>query len=265
MTSWTTLEQLVAAIPDGALLAPGGFMLGRAPMAAIIELVRQERRGLSVLSLPNPLPAEMLIQGGCATKVEAAFLAISIGNRLRPMPALKRAIEAGTVAWTEHDGYRVVQRLRAAGMGLPFLPAPDVERCALSKEDVPRFVEDPFTGERVAVEPAVYPDVALLHAQAADAQGNLYIEDPTTDLLVANAARRVLATVETRVERLSRITLPGFQVEQVALVPGGALPTGCASFYAHDEAWLLDYFAADKAGRGLAFVLARAQPRAEVA
>jgi glutaconate CoA-transferase subunit A len=198
--------------------------------------------------------------------VEAAFLALTVGGKLRAMPALKRAIEADTVDWTEHDGYRVVQRLRAAGMGVPFLPAPDVELCALASADPPRFVEDPFTGRRVAVEAAVYPDVALVHAHAADAQGNLYIEDPTTDLLVAHAARRVLATVETRVERLPRVTLPGFQVEQLAHVPGGALPTGCVGRYPHDEAWLLAYLEADRAGRGLAYLLAnQPAPYREVA
>lgn len=246
---WCSLSELVAVIPDGAWVAPGGFMLGRAPMAAVLELVAQKRRGLKVLSLPNPLPAELLVAGGCVARVELAFGALSLKNRVRPMPCLKRAMEQGTVDWVEHDGYRIVQRLRAAGMGVPFLPAPDADVSELASADPPLKVVDPHTGQEVPVEPAFYPDVALVHARAADERGNLYIEDPTTDLLVANAARRVLATAEERVPRLSRVTLPAFQVDRVALAPGGAKPTGCLGLYPYDGEALEHYLAMAEAGR----------------
>ncbi len=258
---WTTLSQLAASVPDGALVAPGGFMLGRAPMALVFELIRQGRRNLHILSLPNPLPAEMLVAAGAAARVEFAFSAITLAGRVRPMPCLKAAIEAGTIAWAEMDGYRIVQRLRASAMGLPFLPAPDAETSELASVDPPALVVNPFTGEMVPVERAVTPDVALLHAQAADDQGNLFFEDPTTDLLMASAARRVLATADRRVERLPRVSLPAFQVEAVAEACGGALPTGSAGLYPHDEADLLDYLALAAEGRAGQY-LARQNGRA---
>lgn len=246
---WTTTPELAASIPDGASLASGGFMLGRAPLAIVLELVRQKRTDLRLISLPNPLPAELLVAGGCASRVDLAFGALSLAGRLRPMPCLKRAIEQGRIQWAELDGYRVVQRLRAAAMGLPFIPAPDIDSSALSAMDPPHYVDDPFTGAKVPVERAFSPDVAIVHAQAADDRGNLYIEDPTTDLIVAGAARRVLATAETRVSRLSRVTIPSFQVSLVAEARGGALPLGCAGHYAHDEEALLHYIELAEAGR----------------
>ena len=245
---WGSVAELAASVPDGASVATGGFMLGRAPIRLVMELVAQQKRGLRLLSLPNPLPAELLVAGGCLARVELAFGALNLQGRVRPMPALKRALEARALEWQEHDGYRVVQRLRAAAMGLPFLPAPDADVSALAEQDPPLTVEDPVTGASVPVELAFSPDVALVHAHAADARGNLLIEDPTTDLLVAGAAKRVLATVEQRVERLERVTVPCFQVEQVALAPGGALPTGCAGQYAHDDAALARYLALAEAG-----------------
>ncbi|MBF5045224.1 CoA transferase subunit A [Aggregicoccus sp. 17bor-14] len=248
LTRWVSVAELAASVPDGASLATGGFMLGRAPIRAVLELVAQGRRGLRLLSLPNPLPAELLVAGGCLARVELAFGALTLEGRVRSMPALKRALERGSVEWAEHDGYRVVQRLRAAAMGLPFLPAPGADVSQLSEQDPPFSVDHPVSGERVPVELAFSPDVALVHARAADARGNLYIEDPTTDLLMAGAAKRVLATVEERVERLPRVTLPSFQVEQVALAPGGALPTGCAGLYPHDDAALARYLARAEAG-----------------
>jgi glutaconate CoA-transferase subunit A len=129
------------------------------------------------------------------------------------------------------------------------LPAPDAEASALSALEPPQFVVDPFTEQSVAVERAFYPDVAILHAHVADEQGNLYIEDPTTDLLVAGAARRVLATAELRVSRLHRVTIPAFQVDRVTEQPRGASPTGCVSKYGHDEAALLAYLELAEAGR----------------
>lgn len=253
-TLWCSVDEAAASVPDGAWISPGGFMLGRAPIALVLGLIRAGRRGLQILSLPNPLPAELLVAAGAAARVEFLFGALTLGNRVRPMPALKRAIEGGRVAWVEHDGYRVVQRLRAAGMGLPFIPAPDADVSELATLQPPVYAVDPFTGARVPVEAAFHPDVALVHAQAADDAGNLYIEDPTTDLLVIAAAHRVIATAEVRVHALPRVTVPGFQVERVCEVPGGAWPTGCVGNYPHDEAALLDYLAAEEAGQGAAWI-----------
>jgi glutaconate CoA-transferase subunit A len=262
---WTSLERMVGSIADGATLATGGFMLGRAPMAVIFELVRVQRRGLQLITLPNPLPAEMLVAAGCATRVEFPFAALSLGNRVRAMPCLKRAIEHERVEWVEHDGYRVVQRLRAAAMGLPFLPAPDIEKSELASKDPPAFVTDPFSGQRVPVERAFSPDVAVVHVQAADEQGNLFIEDPTTDLLIANASKRVLATAEVRVPRLERVTIPAFQVEHVAEVAGGAWPTGCLGVSDYDEGALLEYLELAEAGREASWLSQAASRRIKAA
>jgi glutaconate CoA-transferase subunit A len=255
-TAWCGVDEAAASVPDGAWISPGGFMLGRAPIALVLALIRAGRRDLRILSLPNPLPAELLVAAGAAARVELLFGALTLANRVRPMPALKRAIEAGRVAWVEHDGYRVVQRLRAAAMGLPFIPAPDADVSELATLEPPAYAVDPFTGARVPVERAFHPDVALVHAQAADDAGNLYIEDPTTDLLVIAAAHRVIATAEVRVRALPRVTVPGFQVERVCEAPGGAWPTGCVGHYAHDEAALLDYLAAAEGGQGAAWIAA---------
>jgi len=261
LSRWRPLAEAVASIPDGAWLATGGFMLGRAPMALVLELIAQGRKDLKLISLPNPLPAEFLVAGGCLSRVELPFGALNLENRVRPMPCLKRAIEQGRLQWREHDGYRIVQRLRAASMGVPFLPAPDADVSELADADPLQTVVDPFTGQRVPVEPAFYPDVALIHARAADERGNLFIEDPTTDVLVAGAARRVLATAEERVSRLPRVTIPGFQVERVALARQGALPTGCIGLYPHDDAMLADYLALAEAGREAEFLSAMLQTR----
>ena len=245
---WTTLNEAAASVEDGSIVAPGGFMLGRAPMALVFELVRQERRDLHVISLPNPLPAEILVAAEAAARVEFLFAGITLDGAVRPMPALKRAIENDAISWQEHDGYRIVQRLRAAAMGVPFLPVPGYGGNDLARADPLPKVRDPFTGEEVPVECALHPDVALIHAQAADDDGNLFIEDPTTDLTIAGAARRVVATAEKRVSRVPRATIPGFTVDLLVEEPHGAYPTGCVGCYPADEAHLARYLRAARAG-----------------
>jgi glutaconate CoA-transferase, subunit A len=250
VTRWASLDEVARSIPDGAWIAPGGFMLGRAPMALVFALIRARRRDLRVVSLPNPLPAELLVAAGAAARVELLFGALTLDNRVRPMPTLKRAIERGQLAWAEHDGYRIVQRLRAASMGLPFIPAPDADVSELCTLEPPAYAIDPFTGVRTPVERAFHPDVAIVHAHAADDDGNLYIDDPTTDMLLVNAAHRVVATAEIRVAKLPRVTVPSFQVDLVAEACGGAWPTGCTAYYPHDEDALLAYLAEAEAERG---------------
>jgi glutaconate CoA-transferase subunit A len=103
---WVSLRDAVESIGDRASIAPGGFMLSRAPMALVFELVRQRTQGLHIVSLPNPLPAEILVAARSAARVDFLFNALTLGGRVRSMPCLKRAIETGTIAWAEHDGYR---------------------------------------------------------------------------------------------------------------------------------------------------------------
>jgi glutaconate CoA-transferase subunit A len=246
---WVSLPEAVESISDFASIAPGGFMLSRAPMALIFEMVRQKRRGIHVISLPNPLPAEILVAAWSAARVDFLFNALTLGGRTRSMPCLRRAIETGAIAWAEHDGYRIVQRLRAAAMGLPFLPVPDFEASAVSAlEPLPR-VKDPYTGDWIAVERAFHPDVALIHARAADEEGNLFIEDPTTDLLLASAARRIVATAEERVPRLAHATIPAFMVDLVVEEARGAFPTGCFGAYPPDFDHLERYLELAENGR----------------
>ena len=246
---WMGLSELAAQVPDGASIAPGGFMLGRAPMALVRELARQGRRRLHLVSLPNPLPAEVLVAAGALRRLDFAFGALTLDGRARPLPCLRQAIEERRIDWREHDGYRLVQRLRAAAMGVPFLPVPGADLSDLAAMEPLGWVENPFGGGRVPVERAFSPEVALIHAQAADEAGNLFIDDPTTDLLVVDAAHRVLATAERRVSSLSRVTVPGFQVSALAHVPGGALPTGCLGFYPHDAAALERWCTLAESGR----------------
>jgi glutaconate CoA-transferase subunit A len=109
-------------------------------------------------------------------------------------------------------------------------------------------VRDPYSGQDVVTVPAIAPDLALIHVQEADAEGNGRIWGSVfEDTLMVRAARRVVLTAERLVDGASfaaepdRTDVPGFLVEAVVEVPGGAWPTSCAGLYPYDEALLAGF------------------------
>jgi glutaconate CoA-transferase subunit A len=111
-------------------------------------------------------------------------------------------------------------------------------------------VRDPYTDQSVVVVPSIVPDVALIHVQEADVDGNGRIWGSTfEDTLMARAARRVILTAERIVNRSvltaepDRTDIPGFLVEAVVEAPGGAWPTSCAGLYAYDARLLEELLA----------------------
>ncbi|MBI1950540.1 MAG: hypothetical protein HYS34_04170 [Acidobacteria bacterium] len=249
MSSVTTLKDAAGTIPDGALVTFGGFQLNRAPMALVFELIRQGRRDLRVVSVPNPLPLDLLVGAGAVAEAEFGFLGFQFEDGFVIAPSVKRAIEQAALCFKERDVYEIVQGLRAAALGLPFLAAPGGEGSDYARVNRTPMVTDPSTGGQVAVSRAIRPDVALLHAQLADRKGNLRIDDPYADELLARASRRVIATAEKIVGRIEDPTIPGAFVESVAEAPGGAFPAACHRAYRHGLSHLREYLAAASGGR----------------
>jgi glutaconate CoA-transferase subunit A len=241
------LRALVAAVPDGALLTFSGFQLNRAPMAMVHELVRQGRRALRVVGPPNPLPLDLLAAAGVLAEAEFGFLGFQYEGGFVVAPHVRRAIEAGRLAWRERDVYEIVQGLRAAALGLPFLPAPGPEFSDYPRANGSRLLAGPEGRAPVIAALPIRPDFALVHAQEVDTAGNLALGDPFAEDLQAAAAVRVLATAERIVERIDRPTIPGDRVERFAVVPGGAFPASCHGHYPYSAAHLRLYLEAAEA------------------
>lgn len=112
-----------------------------------------------------------------------------------------------------------------------------------------KVMTDPYSGKEVFLVPPIIPDVALIHALAADASGNLLLEEKEDDFLLAQASRVVIASAERIVEtaELRRadygVFLPEIYVTAVVPLPGGAHPTSLRGAYGLDEGHLRDYLA----------------------
>jgi glutaconate CoA-transferase subunit A len=246
------LAEVVATIPDGSRLALGGNTLHRAPAAAVHELIRQRKRGLELVKTAGAYDVDLLCGVGAASIVAAGFVGYETVFGLAPM--YRRAVESGTVEAREHACYTIIAGLRAASQGVPFMPLNGLQGSDLMGLRGFVTVRDPYSDPSdprdVVVVPAIVPDVALIHVQEADADGNARIWGSTfEDTLMARAARRVILTAERIVDRAvlaaepERTSIPGFLVEAVVEAPNGAWPTSCAGLYAYDEPFLADLMA----------------------
>jgi glutaconate CoA-transferase subunit A len=248
----STLADAVARVRDGDTVALGGGLCARLPMALVRELVRQGRTGLRVVGSAHSIDVDLLIAAGVVSVCEESY--VGFEQDLGLAPAFRRGAESGAVEVRESSCVVMLTQLRAAEMGVPFLPVR-----GLLGGDLPSLhpewgtVTCPFTGQELAAVPALAPDVALLHAPMGDSSGNLHLDQPyVLDERFAHASRVVVATVDAIVSTeevvAAGVTVPAHVVAAVVEAPYGAHPSSCYPGYAYDRPHLAEYVAAANAG-----------------
>lgn len=247
----TTLREAVGAIRPGSRVALGGNTLHRGPCAAVHEIVRQGIGDLELIKTAGAYDIDLLMGAGLASSVSAGF--VGFETVFGMAPSYRRTIERGEVEAKEHACYTVIAGLRAAIQGVPFMPVAGLFGSDLLEARGFKTIQDPYTGEQVVAIPALVPDVALIHVQEADPQGNALIAGSRfEDVLMAQAANTVIVTAERIVDgdafasALERVAIPGFLATHVVETPRGAWPCACAGEYDFDEAFLREYVHASK-------------------
>ncbi len=249
------LSQLAGFVKDGDTVAIGGGLSCREPMAAIRELIRQQRKNLKLVGSAHGIDVDMLC-GASAVAVSGESY-VGFEQDFGMAPNYRRACESGQVKVEDNCCYTLVQQLRAAISGLPFMPIRSVQGSDfMSLHPEFKTMQCPFTGQTLVLVPALVPDVAVLHAHFADPHGNLHISGPpVADILFAKAARTVIATVEKLVEpenlKDMGATIPYFYVTGITEVPFGAHPTSCYPNYAYDREHTSLYYQQAKLGPGV--------------
>jgi glutaconate CoA-transferase subunit A len=245
----TSLAAAIAAIPDGARVALGGNTLHRGPGAAVHELVRQHKQELEVVKTAGAYDVDLLCAAGCVAAVSAGY--IGYETPFGMAPAYRRTVESGRVEAREHACATVIAGLRAAIQGVPFMPVAGLQGSDLPAARGFRALRDPYSDAQVFVVPALVPDVAILHVQEADAAGNgRIIGTRFEDVLMAQAARRVILTAERIVDGEAfadlpeTVAIPGFLVDAVVEAPGGAWPFSCTPLYEYDVDYLVAWVGA---------------------
>lgn len=249
----TTLEGLAAKVKDGAVVAVGGGLSSREPMALLRAILRRGVSDLTVVGSAHGVDIDLLSGGGAISRSSESY--VGFEQDFGMAPNYRRALESGAVKVDDSCCYTLVQQLRAAIQGLPFMPVRSVRGTSFpSLHPEYKSMICPFTGEELLLAPAIEPDVALIHAQYGDAGGNLLIQGPpVADILFAKASRAVLATVEEivpteRLNELCGVKIPYFYVTAVSAAPMGAHPTACYPFYAYDRRHTALYYEAARKG-----------------
>ncbi len=247
-----TLPEAAGRVADGALVALGGGLSARLPMALVRELIRQGRAGLHAIGSAHSIDVDLLVAAGALRVCEESY--VGFEQDLGLAPAFRRAAEEGAIEVRESCCATVLAQLRAAEMGLPFLPVRGVKGSDVGRLH-PEYAEVvcPFTGERLVAVPAVRPDAVLVHAPLGDRRGNLHLEQPyVLDERFAGASGNVVATVDRLASfeevAAAGVTIPAHLVAAVAEVPFGVHPTSCYFGYPYDRAHLAEYVAAAAAG-----------------
>jgi glutaconate CoA-transferase subunit A len=235
----TSLDEALAVVEDGMVVGIGGSPLSRKPLAAVRALAARAPRDLELLTFTGSLDVELLIEAGAVRAVRSSHVSLGEAGRAE---AFQAAVLAGEVEDLEESEWMLLGRLRAAAAGMPFLPTSAALGSDLVVARGLREVEDPYTGTRYLAVPALRPDVALIHAWRADADGNVQMPWPPdhladVDVLLARAARHAIVTVERIVpaeevtRTAERTVLFGFEVGAVVEAPRGAWPTAAPSDY----------------------------------
>ncbi|MEA2585747.1 MAG: glutaconate CoA-transferase, subunit [Thermomicrobiales bacterium] len=247
----TSMREAIATVADGARVAIGGNTLHRGPCAAVHEIVRQGKRGLEIVKTAGAYDVDLLAGTGCATSASVGF--VGFETVFGMAPGYRRAVERGELEVKEHACYSVIAGLRAAIQGVPFMPIAGMQGSDVPEARGFKTVIDPYAGQAVVAIPALVPDVAIIHVQEADSVGNARIVGTRfEDVLMAQAARRVIVTAERIVDGASfeetpeLVAVPGFMVDAVVEAPRGAWPCSCAGYYDYDAEYLADYVAACK-------------------
>jgi glutaconate CoA-transferase subunit A len=226
-------------VRDGDHVVGGGILFSRTPLALIREMLRRRRRGLTLTRNLTCYEAELFMVAGGVDRVVTAWMGIGLPWGVSKI--MRHYVESGKVALEEWSHLALGLRLRAAAMGVPFLPSLTMLGSDLMAVGGMKTLEDPYTGATLAAVPALFPDVAILHVHRADRFGNCQIDGyPHMDADIARAASTVLVTAEEIIPEEAtrrhpdRTVIPGFVVDALVHVPFGSYPHECYGLYEAD-------------------------------
>lgn len=245
-----SVKEAVKLIPDGSSVAVSGFGVTRCPISLVHEMIRAEKRNLTILETIGSLDADLLVGAGCVKKI--VYGGGSLEPPIGPLNRVNEAIVQKEVEAEEYSGTSMCFKFLAGALGIPYIPIKSLLGSdllpPLIRKGVVKVEKCPFTGETFVLLQAVNPDFALIHAQRADAEGNVIIYGARWDNKeLAFASKTVIVTVEEIVDsslirsEASNVVIPSYRVHTIIHVPFGAHPTGVYKYYDYDREHLEYY------------------------
>ena len=217
----------------------GGF--GHAiPFAIAHEIIRQKKHNLHLVKTGADIVFDFLVAGGCASRLSCGWYGnpgIGMSN------IISKAVASGELALTESTNFSMVLRLHAGKLGVPFIPSPILANGDLAGTvDGIKTINCPFTDSQYQAHSALNPDVAIVHAQRSDIDGNAQLWGSIGDTIDGcDASKRIICSVEEICESEEILLsphltkLPAHKVVAVIQQPFGAYPSYLHDYYQRDE------------------------------
>jgi glutaconate CoA-transferase subunit A len=236
---------------DGDYLAIGGFGANRIPTAVCHELLRQGRKEMGFAGHTSTHDFQILCAGKVFNKLDVAYI---VGLEARGLSAnARKYMQSGEVEVSEWTNYSLSARLKAAAMGVSFVPTRNIMGTDTFKFSGAKVIACPFTGQKYAAMPALYPDVAAIHVHEADIYGNCRIRGITiSDLDLARAAKHLIITAERIIpnevirEEPTYTVIPYYLVDAVCEVPYGSYPGNMYGEYFSDEEHIQEWLKVER-------------------
>jgi glutaconate CoA-transferase subunit A len=243
-----SLEEAISSyVQDGDLVGTGGLSFWRKPIAACREIVRQEKKDLTICTFVGGIDVDMLIGGGCISKVRASFVGMEVFGMA---PRYRKAVESGEVEVSEESEASIALGLKASYLKVPFMPLKGMIGTDFPKvrDDIKQF-EDPLgSGTQLMALPKIDLDVAIVHVNNCDEYGNANIEGAVwmDDDLIKTAKKSIvicenLVDTEDIIQLPRRAQIPMQSVDAVVKLPNGAHPTSCFPIYTFDPLHIQTY------------------------
>ena len=247
-----SLEEAISTfVQDGDVVGIGGLSFWRKPVSACREIIRQEKKNLTVCTFVGGIEVDMLIGGGCISEVKASFVGMEVFGMA---PNYRKAIEEGTIKVSEESEASIALGLKCSYLKVPFMPLRGIIGTDFPnvRNDITQF-EDPLgSGTQLMALPKIDLDVAILHVPFADESGNGNIAGAVwLDDDMAKTAKKTIITCEKLVELEDIRHLPGkaqlpMQTTQaVVKIPFGSHPTSCYPNYTFDPKHIQTYLKMD--------------------
>ena len=239
-------EAVSSLVPDGSAVALGTAQETLIPFAAGHEIIRQRKRGLTLIGPISDILFDQIIGAGCVNKIRAAW----VGNVITGSGYnFRRAVESGRITIEDHSILTLVTAFTAGKMGMPFMPTGTALGSDLYQTNPNlKTMACPFTGRKLTAVRAIKPDVTIIHAQRSDEYGNAHVwGNMGITREACLASRSVIVTAEEIVapevinSDPNRVVTPGFRVAAVVHAPWGAHPSPAPGHYNRDHRAFLEY------------------------
>lgn len=251
-------EAVSRCIEDGDSIVMGAALEAAIPFAVGHEIIRQGRKDLTLVGPISDMLFDQMIGSGCVKKVAAAW----VGNVIMGVGYnMRRAVEEGIprkIEVEDYTNFTISLALHAGALGIPFIPTKSLLGTGMIAEGrLFKEMECPYTREKLALVPALKPDVAIVQVQRADEEGNAHFWGGSgVTKEAALAARKVIVVVEEIVSRKviqrdpNRTLIPGFLVNAVVPEPWGAHPSPIQGYYNRDHGKYMTYHQESKEREG---------------